>query len=155
MIVGPWLLIDRWVTNNAMDGGSVLRTCDIHAVLCGSAQALSRAFVGGSGDARYADLTAELATASGYTAGGMLIPNKNFFSSGGYERMTCDPIEWAISAPIAGVKYAALVDWTGADKNIIAVCDLDTEAPGTNTITIDGVFGITPDAGGLMKWRQP
>jgi hypothetical protein len=45
----------------------------IKAVLTTSTQAITRTFTGSSGNARYTDLTNELGTASGYTAGGVAL----------------------------------------------------------------------------------
>lgn len=56
-----------------LTGGFNISADALKAALTSSTQALSVGFTGASGDARYADLTAELATGNGYTAGGQAL----------------------------------------------------------------------------------
>lgn len=53
-----------------LKGGFNLSSDALKAALCTSVQALSAGFIGASGDARYADLSAEVANGNGYTTGG-------------------------------------------------------------------------------------
>jgi hypothetical protein len=54
-----------------LTGGFNLSSDALKACLTTNAQALSAQFLGSSGDARYADLSAEVASGSGYTTGGL------------------------------------------------------------------------------------
>lgn len=56
-----------------LTAGFNLTSDALKAVLTTSAQALVAGFVGASGDARYADLTAEVANGNGYTTGGQAL----------------------------------------------------------------------------------
>lgn len=150
---GNWTWIDRALQKIA-DGTISLTGHTFHMVLLGSAQALSPTFVGGSGDARYADLTAELATANGYTAGGVAV------ASPALTRQAAATVVWSTgvaSWTLTGTityKYAALVDWTATNKDILAFMDVDT---GGGTISpIAGLYALNPDPSfGWLYWQQP
>jgi hypothetical protein len=152
MAVGNWFIFDKWLENIADAGGNFLAD-DVYAVLCGSAQSLDRTFVGSSTDCRYADLTAELSTGSGYTAGGIILPNKTVTRSSGVVTFDADPWQWTISAPIGGAKYCVLYAAESANDDLIAACDLDT---GGGTVTLNtGSLIFTPALTGIIKWTQP
>lgn len=154
MTVGPLFLIDTWL-KNSQDGGSNIFTDDVKAVLLGAGQVLSHSFVGASGDGRYADLTAEFATGSGYTNGGLSIPNKTVVRTGNSVVLSGDPLVWTITAPILAAKYIGFYDFTSANKDLICAFDLDIDAPGTNTVTVAGPYLIvTPDpVTGFVRWH--
>lgn len=74
MAVGDYFLFDR-ALKKLIDGTINLETMAVNAILTTNAQAIDKTFLGSSGDARYADLTAELTTANGYTVGGVALSN--------------------------------------------------------------------------------
>lgn len=151
-IQGPMTFIDRAI-KKTNDGTVNLASDTFHMVLLGSAQALSATFTGSSGDARYADLTAELSTANGYTNGGLALTGAALSRPAvNVSAWTTAPAQWTLSASI-NVKYAALVDWTAANKDILAFCDFDTGggliSPGAP------LFALNPDPTfGWLYWSQ-
>lgn len=153
MTLGPWVVFDQWLNNMADAGGNIIID-DVFAVLCGSAQVLSRSFVGASTDCRYADLTAELPTGSGYTAGGIIIPNKTVTRVGGVVTLDADFWEWTIAPDIAGIKYCVLLANETPNKDLIAFMDFDTTNP-ANTVTGHLGLRVAPHADGIIKWYQP
>lgn len=154
MTIGPWFLFDRWLLNS--QGGAVnINSDQVKAIICGDGQVLDPDFVGASGHARYADITDELPTADGYTAGGLALTGEAASLAAGIAKFTANAFQWTITAPIAGAKYIALYDDTDANKSLIQAFDLDVSAPGTNTVTISaGLLTVTPNANGLLRWYQ-
>ena len=73
-----------------------------NVVLTTNAQALSAAFTGTSGQARYSDLTAEVVGA-GYTAGGNPLGDATWTRSGAVLTFAADPTAWsALTAKTLG-----------------------------------------------------
>jgi hypothetical protein len=154
MTLGPWVIFDHWLKNMA-DGDEAIVSDDLHAVLCGTSQALSRSFVGASTDCRYADLTGELPTASGYTAGGVILPSKTVTRVSNIVTLTSDPWEWTVSADIV-FKYCVLVNVDSPNLDLVAFCDMDVDSPGTNTVTgAPPTVTFAPGGSGIMRWYQP
>lgn len=98
---------------------------DFNVVLTTQAQALSASFTGASGQALYADLTAEVVGA-GYTAGGIPMAGVTWTRSGAVLTFAADPSTW--SALTATMKYAVICLATGSE-DILAVVDLETTDP--------------------------
>lgn len=151
-IQGPMVWIDRALKKIA-DGTISLSADTFHMVLLGSAQSISATFTGSSGDARYADLTAELSTANGYTNGGLTLTSTALSRpTVNSTAWTSASAQWTLTSTIT-LKYAAIVDWTATNKDILAYCDFDT---GGGTISpIAGLFAVTPDStNGWLYWTQ-
>ena len=96
-----------------------------NVVLTTNAQALSAAFTGTSGQARYSDLKAEV-VGTGYTAGGAPLAASSWTRSGAVLTFAADPTTW--SALTATMKYAVICLATGS-KDILAIVDLETSDP--------------------------
>lgn len=149
---GPFYWIDRALLKIG-DGTLDLDTMAINAVLLASTQAVTRTFTGSSGDARYADLTAELATANGYTAGGLALTSVALSRpSTNIVKLTSLTLSWTLTGAIT-FKYVGLVVVGAANDDLLMVCDMDTGggsvSPGAGTLT------ITPDATtGWGRWSQ-
>src|SRR5690349_19017724 len=108
--LGPWTLFDAALPKLINAAGPInLSGGTIKAALTTSAQAISRSFVGGSGAARYADLTAELATASGYTNGGLALSGIGIISTPS-PHWTASPWTWTLTGTIT-FKYCVLFDF--------------------------------------------
>lgn len=144
MAAGPFIEFD-YALLKTRDGTILTHSHTFHMVLLGSAQALSRSFVGGSGDCRYADLTAELTTANGYTTGGVALTTIAWSRVGTPKvKWTSDPATWTLTGAGITYKYAAVVDWTDANKSLWGFMDLDTG--GGSISPVAGPHSISPNA---------
>lgn len=148
MAGGPF----RWF-NAALDKTDLLDTLPtgtFKAVLCGAAQAIDPTFVGASGDCRYADLTAELATAGGYTAGGLSLSNIVFSRVANVVSWTADPLIWALSSAIT---YKYLIIYAdNANDDLLCFMDANTASGVATSSPVAGSFEVTPNASGIVGW---
>jgi hypothetical protein len=119
-------------------------------VLCTSSQTLGPTFLGTSADCRYADLTAELPTANGYTAGGAALTGVSFTEdlTAGTVTFTANPLTWTLSSSIT-YKYAVLRK-VGGNNDLIAVMDANTS--GGSSTPDPGTLTITPNVSGIVGW---
>lgn len=148
---GPFTVFD-WALLKMDSGAFDLDSHTFKAVLLGSAQAISRSFVGASGDCRYADLTAELATANGYTAGGLALTPSLTRPSASVVKWA--PANWFWSPTGAGLtfKYLAIYDDTDANDSLLCFCDMDVGGSTvTNTVP---PLQFTPHANGIIDRSQ-
>ncbi len=110
-------------------------------------QAIAADFSGTSGDARFADLTAEVSGA-GYTPGGADLANVTWTRAGGVVTLNADPTTW--SGLDATVKYAAIYKAAGAG-DILAFFDVDDANPAGRVVAnsdftinwTNGLFTLT------------
>lgn len=115
-----------------------------NVVLTTNAQALSASFTGASGQARYADLTAEV-VGTGYTAGGEPLGDATWTRSGAVLTFAAPATTW--DALTATMKYAVICLATGT-KDILAIVDLETtDAAGRTSAGGDFIINWT---GGLF-----
>jgi hypothetical protein len=154
-IQGPFVWFD-WAIKKEADNTIKLGADSFKAVLCGSSQTISRSFVGSSADCRYSDLTGELATASGYTAGGVTLTTVALSRpSTTVAKWTADTISWTLTGSIT-FKYCIIYDNTNTNKDLLAFCDFDTTSTST-TITVSSAttIQIVPNASGILTITQP
>lgn len=151
--LGSWTLFDAALPKIINGVGPISLPADtFKAALVTSAQALSKAFVGSSGDARYADLTAELATASGYTNGGLTLSGQSV-SSSPTPHWTVNSWQWTLTGSIT-FKYCVLFDFTAPNEDLLAFVDMDTS--NGDIIATAGPLQFVPDGSfGLFQWTQP
>lgn len=123
------------------DGTFDLDSQTFKVVLCDSSQALSASFAGTSTDCRYADLTGELSTANGYTAGGLTLTTTWTRSSG---TMTFDADDAAWTLTGAGITYKyAVIYADNTNDDLLCFFDVDT-----------GGGSISPSAGAhTLQWN--
>lgn len=93
----------------------------------------------------YADLTNELSTANGYTAGGVALSNVTWSSSGGTTTFDADNIAWTLSDTIT-FRYAVIYSDTSTGDKLVCYCDLY----GANQAVPAGTFTITLNASGII-----
>jgi hypothetical protein len=148
---GAWTLFDRSLLK-LQDGTILLPSHSFKAVLLAATQSISASFVGASADGRYADLTAELATASGYTVGGVALTSVSVARATATEAFFTGAFGWTLSGSIS-IKYVAIFSDTAANDDLLCFMDLDTgggtESPTTGPLT------FTPDSTyGIFKWNR-
>lgn len=119
----------------------------VKAVLTTVTQALTASFVGSSTDCRYSDLTNELSTANGYTAGGVAVSGASITETGGTVTVTCSAISWTLTGTIT-CYYIVLYDDTASNKPLIGFALLDATPASISPIA--GTFTINPNASGLF-----
>lgn len=133
------------------DGTINMNGTNFKVALLASTQSLSQSFVGSSGDCRYADLTAELATANGYTNGGLALANETLTRSGANVTFTADPWAWTITG--AGITYKYLVMWDDAATNKDLVCFVDMDTSGGSVTVPAGPLTYNPSSG-IVGWHN-
>lgn len=151
---GPMTFFD-WALSKTWDGTFHMVSDAWKAVLCTSAQSISRSFVGTSGDARYADLTAELPTANGYTVGGVLLSSVAVARVVSNKiRWTSSPPGWTIATGPITFKYMIIYNNTDVNKSLLGFCDMDT---GGGSVSAGiGPMTVSPDAAnGFFYGQQP
>lgn len=122
------------------------------AVLLDDDQVLTPDFAGTSTDARYADLTDELAAGGGYATGGMALTGVTWTTAGGVTKFDADDLVWAALTKV-GVKYVAIYDTTAANDPLLGYMDLDEGGDGVDSSGLD--FTIIWAAGGIFDLSQP
>jgi hypothetical protein len=121
---GPWTAFYK-AKLKTLNGTVNLSSDTVHIVLCTSSQALTAAFTGTSGNAQYSDLTAELATANGYTNGGQALTSVTLTLTSATVTYNSANASWTLTGSIT-FKYAVIVDWTTSNKDLLFYCDMDT-----------------------------
>jgi hypothetical protein len=100
----------------------------------------------------FGDLTNEVATAFGYTAGGIALTGETWTQIGGVATFDCDNVVWTASGGSITARYAVIyVNATvnSIVKPILAVCLLDT-APADVTATTGNTLTIAINASGVF-----
>ena len=100
-----------------------------------------------------ADITNELATANGYTAGGKALENVDWDQAAGVATLAADDTSWTASGGSITARYAVVYDDTAASKDLLFYVLLnatpaDVTATNGNMLTLQwdatGVLNITP-----------
>lgn len=152
MAVGNFFLFDRALLK-LQDGTINLESMALKAVLTDIAQPLDKTFTGSSGDARYADLTAELSTANGYTAGGVSLSGVTLSRPTALiAQLTASNWSWTITSTGITFKYCVLFVGGATNDDLLAV--VDCEDTGGSLILAAGPLVITPNANGIIDWTQ-
>ena len=132
------------------DGTFDLDTQTFKAALCTSSQVLGATFAGASTDCRYADLTGELTTANGYTAGGVTLASVTWTRSTGTVTFDANDAAWTLTG--AGVTYKYVVIYAdNTNDDLLGFVDADTgggsisPAAGSHTIqwNASGLFTLS------------
>jgi hypothetical protein len=154
MAVGNWYWIDRALAKLG-DGTLDLDAQTVKMALCNSTQAITRSFTGASGDARYADLTGQLATLDGYTVGGVTLPTPAVTRpSATVNRFSSGAAVWTLTSVIT-FKYPVIYVDGATNKDLLMVCDFE-DTGGSFSPPGAGMFYIKPDVtDGWGTWSQP
>ena len=129
-----------------LDGTHDIDTHTFKMALCANTQSLDATFAGTSTDARYADLTAEVANGNGYTTGGKTL-TMSLTRSTGTVTVDCDDQSWTASTFTA--KYAVIYNNTDANKGLLGFVDLETTSA-AGLSPSNGTLAITINASGLF-----
>lgn len=98
------------------------------------------------------DVTNELSTANGYTAGGATLASVTWGHSGGTATFDAADTTWTASGGSIVARYAVIYDDTAANDELVAYILLDTTpadvtTTATNTLTLQwnasGIFTLT------------
>lgn len=92
-----------------------------------------------------ADVTNELSTGNGYTAGGETLTNVTWGQTGGVATFDSDPVQWTASGGPITARYAVLYDDTSTNDKLIGYVLLDN-TPANVTATDGNTFTVTPHA---------
>ena len=111
-----------------------------------STQALAATFTGTSTDARYADLTAQVANGNGYTTGGKTL-TMTVSRSGGTVTVDCNDQQWTQATFSA--KYAVIYNDTATNKDLLGFVDLE-QGVGVGLSPSNGNLDVTINAAGLF-----
>lgn len=124
-----------------------LTTDSYAAVLTTVSQALDADFVGASGNCTYADLTAELATANGYTNGGLTITGKALTRVTNVVKWVFDALYWTLTGSIS---FRYLVIRNVTTGRLVCFADVYTDGGGSNLTAVAGTLGFAPTSGGVL-----
>lgn len=151
MAEGPFTWFNAAIDKIA-DGSLLLGSNPFYASLVGSAQAIDPTFVGASGDCRYADLTAELATANGYTVGGVALAGIVFSRAVNVVSFTASPIDWTLTNTI-NYKYL-IIRSDNVNDDLLCFMDANTLNSGAVATPTAGLLRVTPHASGILGWQR-
>jgi len=130
----------------------LLPSSSFNLVLTTSAQVLTPDFVGASGNCQYSDLSAELPTASGYTAGGVPLSGVSISrSSSPVVEWDSSLARWSLTGPLT-FKYMVIVNLSTPNHNLVGYADMDTS--GGSITAIPGVLSIAPAATGWLSYSR-
>lgn len=147
MAVGAWTLFNKGelkFTQGLID----LDGHSFKLALCGSTQALSRAFVGSSTDCRYSDLTNELATAGGYTSGGLALSGISLSQVSNVVTWLATDASWTLTGSLV-FKYGVIYDDTNANKDLFCFFDAN-DLGGSSTVTASVSPLLIPLSSGII-----
>lgn len=120
-----------------LDGTLDLDSNTFKVALTTTSQSIDATFAGTSTDCRYADLTAELPTANGYTVGGVTMSGITLTRSSGTVTFDANDTVWTLTSSVTfryGLIYASSV----TNSPLVAFFEADTGAsvsPVAGTLT--------------------
>lgn len=144
MAVGNWTIFDRGALKLSQ-GVIDLDTHSFKLILCGTSQAFTKAFTGSSTDCRYSDITGELSTANGYTAGGLALSGLTLTQAGSTVTWSASDASWTLSGSLV-FKWGLIYDDTNANKDLLCFFDAN-DASGSSTVTAS----VSPLTLGLLS----
>lgn len=145
MAAGPFTVFNI-AKLKLLNGTHDLDTHTFKMALVTSAQAIDATFAGTSTDARYSDLSAQVANGNGYTTGGKTL-TMSVTRSTGTVTVDCDDQSW--TSATFSAKYAVIYNDTATNKDLLGFVDLETGV-GTGLSPSNGTLSITINASGLF-----
>lgn len=103
-----------------------------------------------SGNAGWADISANEITGDGYTATGLSVTNLTFTDTAGTVTWDCDDPSWVAGASGISARYCVFYDNTDASKTLISYSLLDT-TPADHSVTTGQTFLITLPTTGIFQ----
>lgn len=150
MAVGNFTLFN--IAKKKLGDGTIdLDTHTFKIALCGSSQSIDATFAGTSTDARYADLTAQLSTANGYTSGGATLASVTWTRSTGTVTFDAADVSWTLTGAGITYKYGVVYDDTATNKDLLGFFDADNSSGSATTSPTAGTHTITWNASGLFS----
>jgi hypothetical protein len=141
---GPWVIYNEFKV--AVGAKKIDLTADVFkvALLASTSNAGSAALA----TAQYATLTNELATANGYTAGGVTPGTPTYTQTAGTATFDIADASWTATGTLTA-RFAVLYDFTATNKDLVAYMLLDStpadvvvSTGNTLTIQIANVFTL-------------
>jgi len=124
----------------------ILKVC-----VCTNAQSITTAFTGSSGDARYADLTAEAAAGGGYSTTGASLSGVSWSQASGIATLDADDVIWEGCTLTA--KYAVIYDDTATNKDILGFFDMNVGVS-EGVVVSAGDLTIVWNSGGIFTLQR-
>lgn len=149
MASGPWTLFDTFRLWEADDTFDLDSDTDYKVCL------LTATWNPDVTKSLYGDLTNELPTALGYTAGGAAL-TQTYVQNVAQVTLSASAVAWTAAGGTLSFRYAVIyknsTSPTGRLKPLIAYCDLDSSlAPGANISLTAGASGTLTFPNGIMR----
>lgn len=151
MALGSFTWFDKALIKIA-NGTISLTGTNFKAVLATFSQPMSKSFAGSSGAAKYSDLTAELATANGYTNSGLAMSGFGLVASGSSVTWSSAAMSWTLTGAGLTFRYLIIYDNSGATKDLLCFLDMDTSS-GSNITVAAGPLVVTPNPS-ILGWSS-
>lgn len=129
---------------STISGKINLSTDTIKVGLATSAQTLSA-----SGQAVYADITAELPTANGYTSGGVAVTSRTWAQTAGTAKLDFADVSWSIVTGSITARYFFIYSDTATNKDLIGFGFLDA-TPTDVTVPANVILSLVINDNGLL-----
>jgi hypothetical protein len=144
MAASAWALYNK-AKKLIGDGTIDLDTHTFKAVLCSSSSNAATLTI-----EDYTSLTNELATANGYTSGGLALTSVTWSESSGTVTFDSADITWNASGGSITARYCVIYDDTASPKKLLCYTLLDT-APADVTATAGTPFTLQLSASGIFR----
>lgn len=146
MAAGTFTVLNK-AKKKLTDGTYDLDTHTWKVALCTSAFTPTAAFAGTSTDARYSDITGEVANGNGYTTGGATLSSVTLVESSGTVTFDAADVQW--TGATFSAKWAVIYNNTDTNKGILGYVDLETSV-GSGLSPSNGTLSVIWNASGIF-----